>query len=66
MLFVLQVKKPLILYLGLVVSQINSNTIKFLQISHLLLHFSIEQLISFRVLRNKDAYISSFMFLFRL
>ena len=64
----LQVKKPLILYLRLVAWQVNSvdNTRKFLQISHLLLHFSIEQLFSFIVLGNKDGDMSSFKFLFRL
>ena len=34
--------------------------------SHLLLHFPIEQLFSFIVLGNKDGDISSLKFLFRL
>ena len=64
----LQVKEPLILYLRLVAWQVNSvyNTRKVLQISHLLLHFSIEQLFSFIVLGNKDGDMSFFKFLFCL
>ena len=63
----LQVKKP-ILYLRLVAWQVNSvdNTRKFLQISLLLFHFSIEQLFSFIVLGNKGGYMSSFKFFFCL
>ena len=64
----LQVKKPLILHLHFVAWQVKSvdNRRKFLQISHFLLHFSIEQLFSFIVLGNKDGDMSSFKFLFRL
>ena len=39
---------------------------KFLQISHLLLHFSIEQLFTFKFLGNKDGDMSSFKFSLRL
>ena len=42
------------------------NTRRFLQISHLLFHFSIEQLFSFIVLGNKNSNMSSFKFLFGL
>ena len=68
MFLVLQVKVPLVLYLRLVAWQVNSveTTRKFLQISHLLLHFSIEQLFSFIILGNKDGDMSSFKFLFLL
>ena len=68
MFFVLQVKKPLILYLYLVAWQINSvdNTRKFLQILQLLLHSSIEQMFSFIVLGNNYGGMSSFKFLFPL
>ena len=41
-------------------------TRKFLQISHLLLHFSNEQLLLLIVLGNKDGEMSSFKFLFLL
>ena len=68
MFLVLQVKIPLILYLRLVAWQVNSvkTTRKFLQISHLLLHFSIEQLFSFIILGNNDGDMNSFKFLFLL
>ena len=68
MFFVLQVKVPLILYLRLVAWQVNSveTTRKFLQISHLLLHFSVEQLFSFIILGNKDGDMSFFIFSFLL
>ena len=61
-------KRPVILYLRLVAWQVNSvdNTRKFLQISHLQLHFSIEQFFSPIVLRNKHGGMSSFKFLFGL
>ena len=64
----LQFKKPLVLYLRLVAWQVNSvdNTRKFLQISLLLFHFSIEQLFSFIVLGSKGGYMSSFKFFFCL
>ena len=39
---------------------------KFLQISHLMLRFSIEQLFYFIILGNKDGDMSSFKFLFLL
>ena len=47
-------------------SKLVDNTRRGLQILHLLLHFSIEQLFSFIVLGNKDGDMSSFKFLFRL
>ena len=52
----------------LVAWQVNSvgNARKFLQMSHFLLHFSIEQLFSFIVLGNKNGDMSSFKFLFCL
>ena len=67
MFLVLQVKVPLILYLHLVAWQVNSveTSRKFLQISHLLLHFSIEQF-SFIILGNKDVDMSSFKLVFLL
>ena len=66
MFLVLQVKEPLILYLRLVALQVNSvkTTRKFLQIFYLLLHFSIEQLLSFIILGKKDGNMSSFKFFF--
>ena len=66
MFLVLQVKVPLILYLRLVALQVNSvkTTRKFLQIFYLLLHFSIEQLLSFIILGKKDGNMSSFKFFF--
>ena len=65
MFLVLQVKVPLILYLRLVALQVNSvkTSRTFLQILHLLLHFSIEQLFSFIILGSKDGDMSSFKFL---
>ena len=68
MFLVLQVKVPLVLYLSLIAWQVNSveTNRKFLQISHLLLQFSIEQLFSLIVLGNKDGDMSSFKVLFLL
>ena len=68
MFLVLQVKVPLLLYLRLVAWQANSEETsrKSLQISHLLLHFSIKQLFSFIILGNKDGDMSSYKFLFLL
>ena len=64
----LPVKESLILYLCLVARQLNpvDNARKYLQISHLLLYFSIEQLFSFIALGNKDGDMSSLSFLFLL
>ena len=63
-----KLKKRPILYFRLVAWQVNSidNTRKLLQISHIPLHFSTEQLFSFIVLCNEDGDISSFKFLFCL
>lgn len=53
---VLQVKVPLILYMRLVAWEVNSveTSTKYLQISYLLLHFSIEQTLCFVAFGNKD------------
>ena len=63
-----QGKNPLIFYLCLVTWKVNSvdNIRKSLQISHLLLRFSIEQLFSFIVLGNEEGDMSFFKFLFCL
>ena len=64
--FVLKVKKPLIFGFGSLTSKLSRYYKNFLQNSHLLLHFSIEQLFYFIVLGNKDGDMISFKFLFRL
>ena len=56
MFLVLEVKVPLIWYL--------ETTRKILKTSHLLLHFSIEQLFSFIILGGKNGDMSSFKFFF--
>ena len=51
---------------GSIISKLKNVKRKFLRISHLRLHFSIEQLLSFIVLENIDDDTSTFKFLFRL
>ena len=66
MFLVLQGTVPLVFYLHLVEWQVNSmeTTRKFLQISHLLLHFSIEQLFSFIILYILNVYIYIYIYIY--